>query len=68
MIKARESQGTADALRVVADKITAKTVVVMSGDLLTDFPVNTLVAKHQVRSIALSATPRSSTCTAQVRA
>ncbi len=48
IIKAKDSQGTADALRAVSDKLTARTLVVMSGDLLTDFPVNALVAKHQV--------------------
>jgi NDP-sugar pyrophosphorylase family protein len=43
-----EDHGTADALRAVANKITASTVVVLSGDLLIDLPVNALVASHLV--------------------
>lgn len=43
-----EEYGTADALRAVASKITSSTFVVMSGDLLTDVPVNALVASHQM--------------------
>ncbi|KAL6765072.1 eukaryotic translation initiation factor 2B gamma [Haematococcus lacustris] len=43
-----EDYGTADALRACASKVTAKTCVVLSGDLLTDLPVNALVASHQM--------------------
>mmetsp|Transcript_15489 Transcript_15489/g.33608 ORF Transcript_15489/g.33608 Transcript_15489/m.33608 type:complete len:476 (-) Transcript_15489:297-1724(-) len=43
-----EDYGTADALRAVASKVTAQTFVVVSGDLLTDLPVNALVASHQM--------------------
>lgn len=43
-----EDHGTADALRAVASRISASTVVVLSGDLLIDLPVNALVASHLV--------------------
>ena len=43
-----EDYGTADALRAVADKVTSGTFVVLSGDLLSDVPVNALVASHQM--------------------
>lgn len=48
MISVPEEYGTADALRAVASKITCSTFVVVSGDLLTDVPVNALVASHQM--------------------
>ncbi|GAX72742.1 hypothetical protein CEUSTIGMA_g198.t1 [Chlamydomonas eustigma] len=48
VITVPEDYGTADALRSVASKITASTLVVISGDLLTDVPVNALVASHQM--------------------
>lgn len=43
-----EEFGTADALRAVSPRITARTCLVISGDLLTDVPVNALVASHQL--------------------
>jgi NDP-sugar pyrophosphorylase family protein len=49
IVTVAEDHGTADALRAVASKITASTVVVLSGDLLIDLPVNALVASHLVR-------------------
>ena len=45
-----EGHGTADALRAVASRISSQTFVVLSGDLLTDVPVNALVASHQMNS------------------
>uniref|UniRef100_A0A7S0S6S1 Translation initiation factor eIF2B subunit gamma n=1 Tax=Chlamydomonas leiostraca TaxID=1034604 RepID=A0A7S0S6S1_9CHLO len=48
VVTVAEEHGTADALRAVASRITARTCVVMSGDLLADVPVNTLVAGHQL--------------------
>lgn len=50
MVAVPEEQGTADGLRAVAHKISAQTFVVMSGDLLTDVPVNALVAMHQLNN------------------
>jgi hypothetical protein len=48
VITVPEECGTADALRLVAKHITAETLVVYSGDILTDLPVNALLATHQV--------------------
>ncbi|MEW5317384.1 MAG: hypothetical protein WDW38_008684 [Sanguina aurantia] len=45
-----EEFGTADALRAVADRLTSPTFIVLSGDLLTDLPVNALVTSHQLNS------------------
>lgn len=45
-----EGSGTADALRIAADKISAEACLVISGDLLTDVPLHALVAKHQLTS------------------
>jgi hypothetical protein len=43
-----EDSGTADALRAVTHLLTSDTVVVYSGDLITDVPVQALVVSHQV--------------------
>jgi len=48
VITVPEECGTADALRLVAKHITAETLVVYSGDILTDLPVKALLATHQV--------------------
>lgn len=45
-----EEYGTADALRAVADRLTSPTFILLSGDLLTDLPVNALVTSHQLNS------------------
>eukprot|EP00775_Hariotina_reticulata_P009395 gene9396-9559_t len=47
VITVPEECGTADALRLVAKHITAETLVVYSGDILTDLPVKALLATHQ---------------------
>ena len=43
-----EDSGTAEALRAIIPKLTSDTIVVYSGDLLSDIPVQTLVVTHQV--------------------
>lgn len=43
-----EDAGSADALRAVAGRILSETIVVLSGDVLTDVPVPALVAYHQI--------------------
>ena len=50
VITVSEDCGTADALRAVSSRIpdSTSTVVVLSGDLLTDVPVNALVASHEM--------------------
>lgn len=50
VITVAEDHGTADALRAISAKLTAQTVVVVSGDLLTDLPISTLVANHQMNA------------------
>lgn len=57
---APEDSGTADALRSVAHKIVADTFVVMSGDLVTDAPLQAVVTSHNVRGAraTMVVTPR----------
>ncbi|KAG2497652.1 hypothetical protein HYH03_004391 [Edaphochlamys debaryana] len=49
VVAVSEGQGTADALRSLASRITSDSFVVLSGDLLTDVPVGALVAAHNLR-------------------
>lgn len=48
VITVPEDSGTADALNAVASHITSDTVVVYSGDLLSDVPLQALVVTHQL--------------------
>jgi translation initiation factor eIF-2B subunit gamma len=48
VITVPEECGTADALRLVAGQVSAETLVVLSGDILTDLPLRALVVTHQV--------------------
>lgn len=50
VITVPEECGTADALRQVAGQVKSDTLVVYSGDILTDTPLRALVATHQVRA------------------
>lgn len=50
VIAVPEGTGTAEALRIVANKITLDTCLVFSGDLLTDVSVQAMVTKHQLTS------------------
>jgi NDP-sugar pyrophosphorylase family protein len=51
VITVPEECGTADALRLVAGQVSAETLVVASGDILTDLPLRALVATHQVGTL-----------------
>mmetsp|Transcript_13010 Transcript_13010/g.22960 ORF Transcript_13010/g.22960 Transcript_13010/m.22960 type:complete len:470 (+) Transcript_13010:3-1412(+) len=48
VIKTPKDGGTADALRAVSSRITSKTLVCLSGDLITDLALNALVAVHKM--------------------
>ncbi|WIA38932.1 hypothetical protein OEZ86_005085 [Tetradesmus obliquus] len=48
IITVPEECGTADALRLVAGQVSAESLVVASGDILTDLPLRALVATHQI--------------------
>lgn len=48
VITVPEECGTADALRLVAGQVSAESLVVASGDILTDLPLRALVATHQI--------------------
>ncbi|KAF6255618.1 nucleotide-diphospho-sugar transferase [Scenedesmus sp. NREL 46B-D3] len=48
VITVPEECGTADALRLVAGQVSAETLVVASGDILTDLPLRALVVTHQI--------------------
>ena len=50
-----EDFGTADALRLVRDRLTSPRVLVAPCDLVTDFRVQHLADLHRVRSSALTA-------------
>ncbi len=54
VVPVAEGYGTADALRAVASRITSRTFVVLSGDLLTDVPVGALVAQHNLHAGAMA--------------
>lgn len=43
-----EESGTADALRAVAPQLTAPSVVVYSGDIVTDLHLPAVLLEHQV--------------------
>ena len=50
----QEDCGTADALRRVHDKITAKTIFVLSCDLFSDFHVHQLMDLHRIHGSSVT--------------
>lgn len=56
VVTVAEGCGTADALRAVSSKITSNTFIVLSGDLVTDMPLNALVATHQMQGALATVT------------
>lgn len=50
-----ESLGSADAIRAVADSLTAVTVAVLSVDAVSDVPLSALLATHTMRNAAVTA-------------
>uniref|UniRef100_A0A7R9VHL7 Translation initiation factor eIF2B subunit gamma n=1 Tax=Chlamydomonas euryale TaxID=1486919 RepID=A0A7R9VHL7_9CHLO len=51
-----EDCGTADALRAVAPRITSSHFIVLSEDVVTDIPVNALLASHQMHGALTTVT------------
>ena len=50
-----DEAGTADAIRLVHSKITANRVMVVSGDLITDFAVHHLTDLHALHNASVTA-------------
>ena len=50
-----EAQGTADALRLVAPRLTSARVMVLSCDFVTDLPIHNLTDVHRVHGAAVTA-------------
>ena len=50
-----DEAGTADAIRLVHSKITANRVMVVSGDLITDFAVHHLTDMHALHNASVTA-------------
>ena len=53
--EAEDEAGTADAIRLVHSKITANRVMVVSGDLITDFAVHHLTDLHALHNASVTA-------------
>ena len=49
VISVANISGSADAVRAVADKLSGDMVVVMSGDTVTDIPLDTVLFTHRMR-------------------
>ena len=56
VVQVSEEHGSAEALKSVADRIVSSSVVVISGDLVTDVPINALVATHQMNGASATIT------------
>jgi translation initiation factor eIF-2B subunit gamma len=56
VIQVPEETGSAEALKSVADRIASSSVVVISGDLVTDVPISALVATHQMSGASATIT------------
>ncbi len=50
-----EHLGTADALRLVSDRLKSSRVMVLSSDLITDLPIHNLADVHRVHGAAVTA-------------
>ena len=53
-ISGQEDMGTADSLRLVADKLTGADVLVVSGDLVMEESLRGLVDLHRMKGAALT--------------
>ena len=54
VVCANSESGSADAVRTVADKLRGDCVVVMSGDVVTDIPLNAVVFNHNMRGASIT--------------
>ena len=54
VVTAAAETGSADAVRLVAPKLTGDTVVVMSGDTITDIAITSVLATHQIRNAGVT--------------
>ena len=54
VVTAAAETGSADAVRAVADKLSGDTVVVMSGDTVTNITLTSVLFTHSIRSAAIT--------------
>jgi hypothetical protein len=54
VVTTASESGSADAVRMVADKLTGDCVVVMSGDTITDISLASVLFKHNIRSAGIT--------------
>lgn len=64
VISVPNNSGSADAVRAVADKLSGDMVVVMSGDTVTDLPLDTVLFTHRMRGAIASTVLAKSTSSA----
>eukprot|EP00892_Ulva_mutabilis_P010449 jgi/Ulvmu1/7777/UM004_0006.1 len=64
VISVANHSGSADAVRAVADKLSGDMVVVMSGDTVTDLPLDTVLFTHRMRGAVASTVLAQSTSSA----
>lgn len=64
VVTAAADSGSADAVRAVADKLTGDSVVVMSGDTVTDVSLPTVLFTHRIRGSAITTVLSKSTSSA----
>lgn len=54
VVTAASQSGSADAVRMVASKLTGDTVVVMSGDTVTDLALTSVLFTHRIRNAGIT--------------
>lgn len=64
VISVANDSGSADAVRAVADKLSGDMVVVMSGDTVTDVPLDTVLFTHRMRGAVATTVLAESTSSA----
>lgn len=64
VVSVAKDSGSADAVRAVADKLSEDIVVVMSGDTVTDVPLDTVLFTHRTRGAVATTVLAESTSSA----
>ena len=54
VVTVASDSGSADAVRAVADKLTGDSVVLVSGDTVTDVSLPTVLFTHRIRGSAIT--------------